>query len=98
MTATVNRAVTVKTIGTEEAPARPGHSRKISEPHGTELNTRWTKKPQKRPESREGQGWECPKVVLRHCSLDRLKTGSRKPAGWRGEAGAGQGAQEDWGH
>lgn len=57
MTATVNRAVTVKTIRTEEAPAQPGHSRKVSEPHGTELNARWTKKPKKRPEYEESQGW-----------------------------------------
>lgn len=48
---------------------------------------------------RERAGDMCHKAILRHCSLDRLKTGSRKPAGWRGEAGAGQGAPEkDWGH
>lgn len=98
MTATVNRAVTVKLIRAEEASAQPGHSRKVSGPHRAELNTRGTKKPKERLEYRERAGGVCHKAILRHCSPDRLKTGSRKPAGWRGEAGAGQGAQEDWGH
>jgi hypothetical protein len=57
MTATANRAVTVKIIRAKEAPAQPGHSQKASEPHGTEQNTRWTKKPRKRPEYRGSQGW-----------------------------------------
>lgn len=48
--ATANRAVTMKIIRAEEAPAQPGHSRQASELHETERNARWTKKPPKRPE------------------------------------------------
>lgn len=53
MTVTVNRAVTVKLVRADEASAQPGHSRKVSGPHGAEPNTRGTKKPKERLEYRE---------------------------------------------
>lgn len=58
--ATANRAMTMKIIRAEEAPAQPGHSRQASEPHGTKRNTRWTKKPPKRPEYRREPGLVVP--------------------------------------
>lgn len=73
MTVTVNKAVTVKHIRTEEASAQPGHSREVSGPHGAELNTTGTKKPKERLEYRERAGGMCHKVTLRHCSPDRLQ-------------------------
>lgn len=46
MTATVNRAVAVESIGTEEALTQPGH-RKVSQPDGTALNPGHRKKSMK---------------------------------------------------
>lgn len=45
--------MTVKLIRADEASAQPGHSRKVSGPHGAEPNTRGTKKPKERLEYRE---------------------------------------------
>lgn len=49
MTATVNRAVAVESIGTEEALTQLGH-KKVSQPDGTALNPGHRKKSMKVPE------------------------------------------------
>lgn len=73
VTAAVNRAVTVKTIMAEEAPAQPGHSRKVSQSYGTDLDTKWTKKPQKRPENRAG--WWGGELIVPKGGSEALQSG-----------------------
>lgn len=63
MTAARIRTVTVGITGAEEVPAQPGHSRKVSESHGTELNTRSRKKLKGGTESTKS--WWChPEAVV----------------------------------